>query len=135
MNGTDDYGHRGRRKVTIDRDVYETLTAHAEAWRDFARQVGEADRLVALLIEAPGVRELIMQEFAAWNERKQASESASAISAVGNWNRGPSHEQLQQRRQQPGELHRQAVQRRGEYTGGPVDWITGRPLNSDDLAA
>lgn len=66
---------------------------------------------------------------------RRVAELASAISAVGNWNRGPSHEQLQQRRQQPGELHRQAVQRRGEYTGGPVDWITGRPLNSDDLAA
>lgn len=130
MNAIDDYGHRGQRRVTIDRDVYEALTADAAAWRDFAQQVGDVDRMLALLIDAPGVRDLLIEEFADWSSRRQDSESATAISAADNWDRGPSGAELHRRRQQPGEMHREAVQRRGEYAGGPVDWATGRPVTN-----
>lgn len=130
-----DYGHRGVRRVTIDREVYEELLRQAEAWRDFAAHLGEADQLLALVIEMPGVRDLVLAEYTAHLARQAASETASAISGARRegWDLGPSQELLQQRRQQPGELHRQFAQRHGdEYRGGPVDWATGRPARRAD---
>ena len=124
--GIDDYGHSGQRRVTIDRQVYEELTRQADAYRDLATTIGTADQLMQLLIDAPGVRELLMQEYADWTARKAASASANAISQQ---TAGHTFEPgLLQRRHQLGQLAEQFHQRHGgEYQGGPVDWSTGRP--------
>ena len=50
----------------------------------------------------------------------------------------PTHAELQQRRSQPGgDAYHAALQRRGgrEYTGGPIDFDTGQPLQPDPQPA
>lgn len=128
MNGSNDrYDHRGRRRVMIDREVYEQLTGQADAWRDLVAEIGTADRLVALLVEAPGVRALLMQEYAAWCGRKDAGETGAAVAAqVAGHSWGPSQAELVRRRQQPGAIAEEYRREHGgEYHGGPVTWTTG----------
>ncbi|MER7015859.1 hypothetical protein ABT324_30865 [Saccharopolyspora sp. NPDC000359] len=128
----DDYGRRGRRRVTIDRQVFEDLTRQAAAYRDLVAAIGEVDQLVALLIDCPGARELMMQEYADWLARRSASETGTAISReLGGQSFGLSQAVLQRRRETPGDQHAEFTHRHGrEYQGGPVEWSTGRPADA-----
>lgn len=108
--------------VTVRREAYDELLRQAAAWRDLSAEITSADALLGMLVEAPGVRELMMQEFAAWSGRRQAAEDSHAISRARTWKGNPSHAELQRRRSQPGALNRELTEQRGEYTGGPVAW-------------
>lgn len=121
--------------VTVRREAYDELLRQAAAWRDLSAEIGSADELLGLLIEAPGVREILMQEYAAWVGRQQLAESSHAISGARTWKGEPSHADLVRRRMQPGKLHQEFTERRGEYTGGPVEWATGRPAGEQQPPA
>lgn len=131
-----------RERVSINRATFEELTRQADAYRDLSRTVGTVDNLVQMLIDAPGVRDLLMSEYVQWSGRKERGESASAVSAANNGHQpGPSQEQLATRRRELGAAAAEFYARHGrEYTGGPVDWATGKPATKPvtrghDLAA
>lgn len=136
MNHSDHYEHAGKRRVTIDRDVYEQLTEQADAWRTLTAEIGEVDQLAAMLIEAPGVRELLMQEYAAWCARRASGETGTAIShQVEGRHWGPSHTELIRRRQQPGSTAEDYRRRHGgEHRGGPVAWSSPDQTGRGDAA-
>lgn len=118
-----------REQVSVNRRTFEELTRQADAYRDLARTIGTVDDLMAMLVDAPGVRELLMNEFAEWSARRERGDSASAISAANNGHvPGPSQAQLEARRRELGAAAAEFYARHGgEYQGGPVEWSTGRP--------
>jgi hypothetical protein len=69
-------------------------------------------------------------------ERLKAA--AVAISTGADWVKvanAPSYAVLQRRRAEPGRAAREfAARHGGRYRGGPVDWVSGRPLIQKEAA-
>lgn len=117
--------------------TYGTAEWHALANEDPCRQ--EAMRHAAecwrWLTSSPHVTELVAEWFE-WQRRATAADDSQAVSASATWSRlGPTYGELERRRSVPGQAYQDATTRRGEYTGGPVDWTTGRPRIREEVAA